>query len=174
MSTTSVLGVNPDQRPIVLGTFRNAWGWGPRIWDPLLQQRGSSLTRELMKFGREETELDLLWADIENLPEYQQVALVLTFDLGVITWGSLEWAAEMLREFDSNMPAPPRAANHVPAVADLFNEIHRNPEAPQIGFVGVYGTSVSDCPFDPWDEENDRPGSGVPLSSLYLLPRDRS
>ncbi|HXR67615.1 MAG TPA: hypothetical protein VN712_03175, partial [Dermatophilaceae bacterium] len=53
-----------------------------------------------------------------------------------------------------------------------------SPEAP---FFGMWGTSVSENPFDPHryeedDEGNvivDEPGSGIPLSEMYILGRHR-
>jgi hypothetical protein len=112
--------------------------------------------------------LILLWKAIESLPEWQQAPLVLTFDTGVIPFWGYEWAAEMLDEFDRRLPAPRDHVNHVPAVADL---LRAGPEAP---FVGVWVSSVSDNPFNPWDSDNDKPGSGIPIGEMYLLEQHRS
>ncbi len=111
--------------------------------------------------------LDRLWAAVETLPEWQQAPLVLTFDTGVIPYQAFEWGAAQLDEFESRLPAPEGHANHVPGMAKILRS---QPEAP---FFGVHGTSVSANPFDPWDEESDEPGSGIPLEDMYVLERHR-
>lgn len=159
MSGTAALAVTPDRRPMVLAEFHNAWGWAPSIWDRLLPPGTRWLSNERL--------LDPLWRGIEVAPEWQQAALLLTFDTGVIPWQAFEWAAEMLDEFEAKVPAPSHHANHVPAMAAL---LRTKPESP---FFGVYGTSVSENPFDPWDEEADDRGSGIPLAEMYVLERHR-
>lgn len=162
MSTTTVLAVVPDRRPAAITELRNSHGWGPSIWGRLLLHRGEP---DSWMFA--DAAMDRLCGEIEQLPEWQQAPLVLTFDTGVIPWQAFTWAAEMLAEFDAKLPAPDGHVNHVPAVADVFRSA---PEAP---FIGVWGTSVSDNPFDPWDGAADAPGGGLPLSQLYLLGRHR-
>jgi hypothetical protein len=113
-----------------------------------------------------------MWEQIEELPEWQQAPLLFTFDTGVVPFQAFEWAADNLEEFDRRLPAPDGHANHVPAVAAL---LRTNPECP---LFGVWGTSVSGNPFDPWDEENDDYGSGIPLYpvdglGMYVLERHR-
>lgn len=159
MSTTTVLAVAPNRRPAALLELRNAHGWSPSIWSRLLRHLGESDAwwRDGPLLG--------LWHRIEALPPWQQTPLVLTFDTGVIPSGAFEEAADELNEFDRRVPAPNGHANHVAAVADLLRS---RPETP---FLGVYGTSVSENPFDPWDEDADRPGSGIPLDAFYILKR---
>lgn len=155
MSYSQALGVIPERRPVVLAEYRNAWGWSPNIW---------------RRFGVDvfdDAGLDRLWWSIESLPEWQQVPLVLTFDTGVIPWQEYASAAEALDEFERNMPAPADRINHVPAVADLLRS------RPEVPLFGMYGTSVSDNPFDPWDSEADDYGSGIPLRGMYVLERHR-
>lgn len=173
MSRTTALRVAPDRRPVTLTEFHNAWGWAPSIWGRLLRIHGYD---DRWVLGAESDKgLNKLWQDIETLPEWQQAPLVLTFDTGVIPYQAFEWAADQLAEFDRRCPAPADHANHVPAMADLLRS---KPEAP---LIGVYGTSVSENPFDPWcydedDEGNvikDEPGSGISLSAMYVLSRHR-
>lgn len=169
MSYSAALGVVPNRRPVELARFRNASGWAPSIWNRLLVDRGF----DGYAFGVDGTRhLHQLWHDIEALPSWQQVPLVLTFDTGIIPWQEYAWAADRLDEFDERLPEQPGYVNHVPAMADLLRS---NPEVP---FFGVYGTSVTDNPFDPWDEEADADGSGIPfvrdgVPVVYLLERHR-
>lgn len=163
MSSTTALAVTPDRRPMELAVFRNSHGWAPSIWGRLLVHRGHDANGWLF----DDAALVAVWQEIETLPEWQQVPMVLTFDTGVIPFPAYEWAADMLDEFERRLPAPHGHANHVPAMAALLRSL---PEAP---LFGVYGTSVSDNPFDPWDEEADAPGSGIPASEMYVLERLR-
>lgn len=157
MSRTTALGVTPDRRPVHLAELHNGHGWSPRIWRSLIGPR----------WWDDGPALDKLWQSIESLPEWQQAAVVLTFDTGVIPFQAFEWAAEQLEEFDRRLPAPEGHVNHVPAMVELLRQGHEVP------LFGVYGTSVSDNPFDPWDSEADEPGNGIPLSEMYVLERHR-
>lgn len=163
MSETTALAVTPNRRPVELATFRNGHGWSPSIWNRLLAARGEA------SWIHNDAGLDRLWQDIETLPEWQQAPLVLTFDTGVIPFQRFAWASEQLLEFDARLPAPEDHVNHVPAMAEL---LRTGPECP---LFGVWGTSVSENPFDPWDEELDDYGSGIPLApgSMYLLEQHR-
>jgi hypothetical protein len=163
MSYSTALGVTPDRRPVDLKEFRNGHGWSPSIWKRLLAHHGS--TGERIYY--DDPGLDRLWRSIEDLPEWQQIPLVLTFDTGVIPFQAYADAAKLLDEFEARLPANPDHINHVPAVADLLRS---EPETP---LFGMYGTSVSENPFDPWDDEADAPGSGIPLSAMYLLEQHR-
>lgn len=163
MSTTTALAVTPNRRPQELAEFRNGHGWAPSIWDRLLANRG--VTEHWMSNDRA---LTALWNDIEHLPEWQQAPLVLTFDTGVVPHQAFDWAAAQLDEFERRLPAPNGHANHIPAMAEL---LRTNPETP---LVGVWGTSCAENPFDPWDEEADAPGCGIPLyGGMYVLERHR-
>lgn len=162
MSYSTVLAVVPDQRPAELAEFRNAHGWSPSIWRRLLVHHGYS-----EHWMTDDAGLTMLWKSIETLPEWQQAPLVLTFDTGVIPVSAFEWAADQFDEFDKRLPAPDNHVNHVPAMAELLRS---KPEAP---LIGVYGTSVSENPFDPWDEEADDHGKGIPLAEMYVLERHR-
>lgn len=171
MSYTTILAVSPNRRPAALLELRNSFGWLPSIW--------SRLAKHLYGFdgnllhGPGERVLDRLWQEIEEQPEWAQAANVLTFDTGVIPYQAFAWAADQLEEFDRRLPAPEGHANHVPAVAALFRS---EPEAP---LIGVWGTSASENPFDPWDEAADNHGSGIPLYPrpdgpfMYVLERHR-
>jgi hypothetical protein len=108
-----------------------------------------------------------LCASIESLPEWQQAALVLTFDTGVIPFPSFGWAAQQMEEFDRRLPSREGHVNHVPAMAELLRT------CPEVPLFGVWGTSVTDNLFDPWDDESDAPGSGIPFSGMYVLERHR-
>lgn len=163
MSYTTALAIVPDRRPADLAEFRNAHGWSPSIWSRLLVYHGYDASWTFDDAG-----LNRLWADIQALPEWQQAPLVLTFDTGVIPFQAFAWAAEQLDEFERRLPAPDGHVNHVPAMADLLRS---GPETP---LFGVHGTSVSDNPFDPWDEEADDSGSGISLTDMYVLERHRS
>ena len=158
MSYTTALGVAPDRQPVVLAEFRNAHGWSPSIWSRLAGKDW---------FRIEGAELNRMWRSIETLPEWQQIPLLLTFDTGVIPFQEYAAAALALDEFERRLPERASYVNHVPAVADLLRSC---PEAP---FFGIYGTSVSENPFDPWDYEADDHGSGIPLSGMYVLERHR-
>lgn len=157
MSTTTALAVTPDRRPVCLAEYRNARGWSPSIWRRLLGH----------DWMFDDAGLNRLWQTIETLPPWQQVPLVLTFDTGVVPYPAFEWAADMLDEFERRLPSPPDHVNHVPTVANLLRS---KPECP---LFGVYGTSVSENPFDPWDPIVDAPGSGIPLAEMYVLERHR-
>lgn len=163
MSYTSLLGVTPNKRPQVLAEFHNSHGWSPSIWQRLIDYRfgfdGYIFTGPW---------LDRLWRDIEERPEWEQAPLVLTFDTGVIPSSASRWAAEMLEEFDQRLPAPLSHVNHVPAVAQI---LHAAP--PDTPWVGIWGTSVTDNPFDPWNEDADDLGSGIPITEMYVLERHR-
>lgn len=163
MSSTTVLGVVPNQRPMELAEFRNAWGWAPSIWRRLCDGNG------LGDYWLHNNEsLERLWESIDELPEWQQAPLVLTFDTGVIPCQAFGWAADQLEEFDRRLPAPEGHANHVPAMVELLRSM------PEVPLLGVWVTSVTDNPFDPWDEELDAPGSGIPLyGAMYVLERHR-
>jgi hypothetical protein len=167
MSYTTALGVTPCRRPVELATFHNSHGWSPSIWSRLLGERWWS----------DDAGLNRLWRSVEELPEWKQAAVVLTFDTGVIPHQAFEWAADHLDEFERRLPSPAGYVNHVPAVAELLRS---KPDAP---LFGVWGTSVSENPFDPWNEEADEPGSGIPLypplvgesghCGMYVLERHR-
>lgn len=163
MSTTTALAVTPNRRPATLATFHNGHGWSPSIWSRLLAYRGIT---EHWLFN--DAALTALWNDIEELPEWQQAALVLTFDTGVIPHQAFTWAAAQLDEFEARLPSPTNHVNHVPAISSLLKD---QPETP---LFGVWGTSVSENPFDPWDGQADKPGSGIPLyGGMYALERHR-
>lgn len=165
MSYSTALGVVPGQRPIQLAELRNAHGWSASIWTRLLK---ANYGFDGYPFhGEGERLMDRLWQSIEEVPEWQQAALVLTFDTGVIPFQAYGWAAEQLEEFERRLPAKPDHVNHVPAVAELLRSL------PEVPLFGVYGTSVSENPFDPWDDDADAPGSGIPLSDMYVLERHR-
>lgn len=169
MSYAMVLGVTPNRRPIELLELRNAHGWAPGIWPRLLRHHGYS-EHWLRTFSDHDSGpgLTWLWKSIEELPEWEQAPLVLTFDTGVIPWQAYEWAADQLDEFERRLPANPAYVNHVPTVAQF---IRTKPEAP---LIGVWGTSVTENPFDPWDEEKDDYVGGIPLlGSMYVLERHR-
>ena len=163
MSSSNALAVTPDQRPVELVQYRNSWGWSPRIWDSLLTLHHPEATFWVM----DDSGLLKLWDQIEDLPDWQQIPLVLTFDTGVIPWQRYGEAAELLDEFDRRCPAKPGVANHVPAVAQLLSF---GPECP---LFGMWGTTVSSNPFDPWDDDADEPGSGIPLAEMFALPQHR-
>lgn len=162
MSYSTALAITPNRRPISLAEFRNGHGWSPSIWSRLLTHRGVT---ESWMFA--DAALDALWKEIEILPEWQQAPLVLTFDTGVIPFTEYEWAADQLDEFERRLPANPDHVNHVPSVAALLRS---KPEAP---LFGMYGTSVSENPFDPWDYDADDSGYGIPLDEMYVLERHR-
>jgi hypothetical protein len=165
VSYTTVLGVIPDERPIRLLELRNGYGWSPSIWTRLL--KGLYGFDGSWMFGEGEKLLDRLWREIEEQPDWAQAANVLTFDTGVIPGQAYLWAADMLDEFERRLPAPETHANHVPVIATLLRGL------PEVPFIGVWGTSVSENPFDPWNDEADAPGSGIALSDMYLLRRHR-
>lgn len=165
MSSMSALGVVPDRRPVVLAEFRNAHGWSPSIWQRLMVHHGMIEPGGYI-FNRGE-DLDRLWQSIDDLPEWQQIPLVLTFDTGVIPFQAFAQAADLLNEFDGRLPAPEGHVNHVPGVAALLRS------GPEVPFFGIYGTSVTDNPFDPWDDAADDWGSGIPANDWFVLPQHR-
>lgn len=156
MSRTSFLGVSPGMRPVVLLELRNASGWLSSIWDRLTGIQSVCLRDE---------PLERLWRGIEDDPLWRQVPNVLTFDTGVIPAQAFNEAADALEEFERRLPAPEGHVNHVPRMVELLRS------GPEVPFIGVWGTSVSNNPFDPWDEEADEHGSGIPLGDMYLLGR---
>lgn len=160
MSCTTALAVIPDRRPIELAEYRNAHLWSPSIWNRLIAHNS------LGSGWRDDAALDALWQSIEDLPEWQQAPLVLTFDTGVIPFQAFGWAANQLHEFEARLPIA-QGVSHVPTIATL---IRSGVEAP---LFGVWGTSITDNPFDPWDEDADEPGSGIPLGGMYVLERHR-
>jgi hypothetical protein len=149
VSRTIALGIAPDKRPVDLAEFRNGHGWSPSIWQRLV--KATYGFDGYLFLGEGQKHLHNLWSVIEELPEWQQAPLVLTFDTGIVPWQAYEWAAEHLDEFDARLPAPMGHVNHVPAMADLLRS---KPEVPAFG---VYGMSVSDNPFDPIDH-HESPG----------------
>lgn len=159
MSRATIVGVVPDRRPVTLLELPNAWGWAPSIWDRLTGRRLST--------AADGPVLDRLWKGIEDDPPWRQIPNVLTFDTGVIPFGAFLEAADELDEFERRLPAPAGHVNHVPAVADLLRT------QPEVPLIGVWGTSVTENPFDPWDTEADDYGNGLPASKLYMLPRHR-
>lgn len=163
MSYSTVLAIAPGRSPAHLLELRNSHGWAPSIWNRLLHYHN-----EPESWFRDESALRGLCDGIDHLPEWQQAPLILTFDLGVIPGTACEWAADQLEKFDFFCPAPAGYVNHVPAVVGL---LRTNPEGAP--FIGVWVTSVTDNPFDPWDYEADEPGKGVPLRDMYLLERHR-
>jgi hypothetical protein len=156
MSYTTILGVTPDTRPVTLLELRNARGWAPSIWDRLTGTR--------LAYFRDDV-LGRLWQGIEGDPLWRQVPNVLTFDTGVVPAQAFGEAADALDEFERRLPAPEGHVNHVPEVAALLRS------RPEVPFVGVWGTSVSENPFDPWDVVTDEPGCGIALGAMYLLGR---
>lgn len=72
-----------------------------------------------------------------------------------------------MEEFERRLPAPAAHVNHVPAVIELLRA------GPEVPFFGMWGTSVSENPFDPWDDDADDHGSGIPLEEMYVLERHR-
>lgn len=164
MSYTTVLGIMHRQRPVGLVEMHNAFGWAWNIWDRLLTYHGHD---HLKPFDSEY--LAGLSRNIEELPEWQQTPLVLTFDTGIIPFQAYAQAANELEEFEQRQPAKEGYANHVPAVIELLRS------GPEVPWLGVWGTSVGDNPFDPWDEENEQPSGGIPVEpgSVYVLERHR-
>lgn len=165
MSRTEVLGVVSGQRPITLAEYGNAYGWAPSIWPRLVKHLYDY--EGYLFAGEGERVLDRLWQDIEVHPEWVQAPLVLTFDTGVIPGQAFGWAADMLDEFERRLPSPSTHANHVPALAALVRTL------PEVPLLGVWGTSVTENPFDPWDADADAPGSGIRLAEMYVLERHR-
>jgi hypothetical protein len=167
MSATTALGIMPNQRPIKLTEFRNAHGWSMSIWNRLVKANYGFDGYVLM--GEGERHLDRLWQSIEELPEWQQAPLILTFDTGIIPWQAYQWAAEQFDEFERRLSSPEHHVNHVPAMADLLRS------GPEVPWFGVWGTSVTDNPFDPWDYDADEPGSGLAFEPgvIYVLERHR-
>lgn len=163
MSSTTFLGVVPERRPVDLLEVRNGHGWSPSIWRRLITHHGWDDGLYLF----DNPALDRLWKLIEELPEWEQAPLVLTFDTGVVPCTAFEWAAEMLEEFERRCPERPGYVNHVPRAAELLRS------GLEVPLLGVHGTSVSENPFDPWDDEHDREGSGIPLADMYVLERHR-
>lgn len=162
MSYSTALGITPNQRPITLAELRNGHGWSPSIWQRLLVHHGCS-----DRWMNNDAALDALWQSVETLPEWQQAPLVLTFDTGVIPWQAFGWAVDQLEEFERRLPERPEYVNHVPAVIELLRA------GPEVPLFGMWGTSVSENPFDPWDEVADDSGSGIPLEEMYVLERHR-
>src|SRR5690606_31590490 len=105
MSSTTALGITPGQRPVSLAEFRNSHGWAPSIWNRLVKAIYGF--DGYLFHGEGEAFLNRLWREIETLPAWQQVPLVLTFDTGVIPWQKYEWAAGMLDEFEARAPERP-------------------------------------------------------------------
>jgi hypothetical protein len=165
MSRTTILGVTPGRRPTDLLELSNSHGWSMSIWCRAVKHLYSY--DGYLLHGEGERHMERSWQEIEGHPEWLQAPLVLTFDTGVIPGQAYQWAADMLDEFERRLPAPSTQVNHVPAVAALLRS------APEVPLLGVYGTSVTENPFDPWDEEADAPGSGIPLSNMYVLERHR-
>jgi hypothetical protein len=178
VSSTTALGIVPNRRPIDLAEWRNGHGWSPSIWARLLK---ANYGFEGYIFGGPDGGdrlLDKLWNSIEGLPEWQQAPLVLTFDTGVIPWQRFEWAADQMEEFERRLPATVGHANHVPAMIALLRS------KPEVPLLGVYGTSVSENPFDPIEFHEDDScaedgkwceghGSGIPASEMYVLEHQR-
>lgn len=166
MSYSTVLAVTPNKRPAALAEFRNSHGWSPSIWRRLIK---ANYGFDGYPFhGEGERHMNDLWQTIETLPEWQQAPLVLTFDTGVIPYQEFKWAADQLEEFERRLPENPDYVNHVPTLVEILRS---GPEAP---LLGVWGTSVTENPFDPWDEEADDHGSGISLAEMYVLERHRS
>lgn len=162
MSRSTALGITPNERPVDLAEFGNGSGWSPSIWDRLLKAHGHE-----SNWFSNDAGLNQLWKDVESLPEWQQIPLVLTFDTGVLPFQVYAMAAELLDEFEARLPEREGYSNHVPAVADLLRS------GPEVPLFGMWGTSVSENPFDPWDGEADAPGSGISLADMYLLEQHR-
>jgi len=157
MSSTTALAVVPDRRPVALAEWRNAFGWSPSIWNRMIRHL------DLGPSWFDDDALNLLWSSWEQYEPWVQVPLILTFDTGVIPWQHFTWAAEMLDEFEARLPEAEGRANHAPLVARL---LHSCPEVP---FFGVWGTSVSENPFDPWDNAQDDYGSGIPMAEMFVF-----
>lgn len=186
MSYSTVLGVTADRKPIELATLRNAHCWAPLIWGDLLESRGHGRNDWGILRPKDENPLEELWKEIESLDACEQAALLLTFDTGVVPFLAFEWAAESLREFESRYNYKTRrvAFNHVDTVATIFES------SPEVPFVGIWGTSVTDNPFEPWacprisserefcecdDLDDDYPEHyvGLPFRDFYILERHR-
>lgn len=163
MSKATVLGVIPHRRPIELAELPNSHGWAPSIWKRLV-----SALYGYDGYIFDGPWLDRLWQSIEELPEWQQAPLVLTFDTGVMPSWAFDWAADQIEEFDVRLPAPEGHVNHLPAMVELLRS------APEVPVLGVWGTNVTENPFDPWDDEADEPGSGISPSEWYVLEGHRS
>jgi len=166
MSRSYALGVVPDQRPFKLAEYSNGWGWSPSIWDRAVKHVYGY--EGYLMHGEGEKYLDRLWAEIEDLPEWVQIPVVLTFDTGVIPGQAYLSAADALDEFERRLPSPENHVNHVPAVATLLRS------QPEVPLFGMWGTTVSDNPFDPYNPETDDYDSGIPLSKMYALKQHRA
>lgn len=166
MSSTTFLGVVPDRRPVDLLEVRNGHGWSPSIWRRLLEHRNWGTWPSAM-YDDTDKSLDRLWRAVEELEEWEQAPLVLTFDTGVVPCTAFEWCADQLEEFERRCPERPGYVNHVPAAAELLRS------GIEVPLFGVHGTSVSENPFNPWDFETDTPGRGIPLADMYVLERHR-
>lgn len=165
MSYSTVLGVVPGRRPTNLLELSNSHGWAPSIWDRAIKHLYGY--DGYLFHGEGEQYLNRSWREIDDHPEWVQIPLVLTFDTGVIPAQVYRQAADMLDEFDRRLPAPSNRVNHLSAVAELLRSV------PEVPLIGVYGTSVSENPFDPWDEEADDHGPGIGLGDMYVLKRHR-
>lgn len=154
MSCSTVLAITPDKRPTELAELRNSHGWGPNVWSRLIGERW---------WLNDGQELDALYVAIDTLPQWQQVPLLLTSDLGILPARFFEWGIDSLLEFEARVPSDPKYVNHVPAVIEILKA------GPEADYVGVWGTSVTENPFDPWVYDEDEPGCGLPLSAMWTL-----
>lgn len=130
--------------------FRNPWRGAPMVWETLydkyLKNPQVSYDSWLTSYRKDEGRA--LWdlAKRDDLPRFERAVHAFTFDLAYIANEHFEQFATDLREFERRYPV--EYPTHLSAWANLIDSMEN--EA-----VGLYGTSVSENPWNKYDEEKD-------------------
>ncbi|VXA58245.1 conserved hypothetical protein [Acinetobacter proteolyticus] len=147
MSTTTVLGIYPNEKIEELFELNNSWGSAPVIWDAMAQKY---LDKPHFMAATLQDEGAKLWAlcSDESIPLLHRSVHLMTMDRKYIEKKDFQRASTDIRAFLQDFPQPENRINHWHAIADYLDS---NPDVPAIGF---HMTSVSDNPFHGnWNEE---------------------
>ena len=139
-----------DGKPQTGVEFINPWRGAARIWDALFDRylKRHDIPYHSWIASYREDGGQSLWdlAKRSQLPLFERTVHAFTFDLAFVRRENFPRFAADLRSFDVKYPVD--YPSHLPAWASLI-------ESMDCEAVGQYATSVSRCPWWPWDEERE-------------------
>lgn len=162
MSRTTVLKLNDVGDHEAMAVYANSWGGAPVAWTALAD---AYMPDGFSVLGAMASVKDEFWAIWKNplAQKYDRAVMMMTFDRVYIGKENFRRAAQDIRTFLSvHRVSVAGRVNHWPAIADLLES---GTDAEAIGF---WHTSVSENPFEQWDDEREE-YDPIPLSECWEL-----
>ena len=155
MSVSTLVGIRESGEHCYALELRNSWGSAPLVWNALAMKylgKGDYQGLDCVE--------DIVPAlNDADAPRHHCILMALTFNRCVVTRKDFSEVAEAIDEFLVDFPVPGDRVNHWPTIARFFRETDE--EA-----VGIWHTSVSESPYDVWDEDMDE-STPVPIGGLF-------